>query len=72
MYIVVHLIFMMFTSKFKFYTKTKPIRIPEELTVSIMELLMTIDSYAHDNPECKSPEKIINEFNSFIKNKCQR
>jgi hypothetical protein len=72
MFIVVHFIFMMFTSKFKFYTKTKPIRIPEELTDSIMKLLMTIDDYAHDNPESKSPEKIINEFNSFIKNKYQR
>ena len=36
MFIVVHFIFMMFTSKFKFYTKTKPIRIPEELTDSIL------------------------------------
>lgn len=64
--------FMMFTSKFKFYNKTKPIRIPEELTDSVMELLMAIDNYVYNNPESKSPEKILKEFTSLIKNKCQR
>ena len=53
---------MFFTPKYQSYTKTKPIRVPEELVDSILHYVQELDTYktkTKDNKEAWKVEKLM-------------